>query len=119
MVAVLRLNFGIDYSRDYGYGALVKTVSKGKLKAKMLEYFREVERTAEPLIVTDHGRKVLEVRPFGKAATTAEAISKVRTQLFGDLARLSTSEVELLAPEWKEADESDDSWWLQPGKPLA
>ena len=38
-------------------------VSKGKLKAKMLEYFREVERTGEPLIVTDHGREVLEVRP--------------------------------------------------------
>ena len=37
-------------------------VSKGKLKAKMLEYFREVERTGEPLIVTDHGRRVLEVR---------------------------------------------------------
>jgi antitoxin (DNA-binding transcriptional repressor) of toxin-antitoxin stability system len=39
-------------------------ISKWKLKAKMLEYFREVERTGEPLIVTDHGRSVLEIRPL-------------------------------------------------------
>ncbi|MFT4589551.1 MAG: antitoxin (DNA-binding transcriptional repressor) of toxin-antitoxin stability system, partial [Limisphaerales bacterium] len=36
----------------------MKTVSKGKLKAKMLEYFREVEATGETLVVTDHGREV-------------------------------------------------------------
>ncbi len=41
----------------------MKTVSKGKLKGKMLEYFRQVEPTGEPLIVTDRGREVLEVRP--------------------------------------------------------
>jgi hypothetical protein len=35
-------------------------VTKSKLKARMLEYFREVERTGESLIVTDHGREVLE-----------------------------------------------------------
>ncbi len=29
----------------------------------MLEYFRQVEPTGEPLIVTDRGREVLEVRP--------------------------------------------------------
>lgn len=42
----------------------MNTVSKGKLKAKMLEYFREVESSGEPLIVTDRGRKVLEIRPI-------------------------------------------------------
>ena len=97
----------------------MKTVSKGKLKAKLLEYFREVERTAESLIVTDHGRKVLEVRPFGKEVSTAKAMLQARVQLMGDLPRCTISEEELLAPEWKEENEVDDSWWLQPGKPEA
>jgi prevent-host-death family protein len=39
-------------------------VSKGQFKAKALEYFREVERTGEPVIVTDHGRPVVEIRPY-------------------------------------------------------
>lgn len=43
------------------------TVSKSKLKAKMLEYFRKVEETGEPLIVTNHGKPVLEVRPYRSA----------------------------------------------------
>ncbi len=39
-------------------------VSKSALKAKALEYFREVETTGEPLIVTDHGKPKLEVRKY-------------------------------------------------------
>ena len=54
-------------------------VSKGKLKSKMLEYFREVERTGEPLIVTDHGRQVLEVRPLArKKLSMSEALEWYR-----------------------------------------
>ena len=53
----------------------MKTVSKETLKAKMLEYFREVERTGEPLVVTDQGREVLEVRPIRqKSMTSAEVL---------------------------------------------
>lgn len=40
------------------------TVSKGVLKAKMLEYFRLVEKTKEELIVTDHHRPVLRITPY-------------------------------------------------------
>lgn len=40
------------------------TVSKSKLKAHALEYFREVERTGRELIVTDHGRPVLKIVPY-------------------------------------------------------
>lgn len=43
---------------------MAQAVSKGEFKAKALEYFREVERTGEPLIVTDHGRPVVEIRPY-------------------------------------------------------
>jgi prevent-host-death family protein len=41
-----------------------KSVSKSRLKAKALEYFREVERTGNELIVTDHGRPVLKIVPY-------------------------------------------------------
>ncbi|MGH7884432.1 MAG: type II toxin-antitoxin system Phd/YefM family antitoxin [Thermodesulfobacteriota bacterium] len=42
----------------------IKVVSKGKLKAKMLEYFREIERTKEELIVLDRNRPVLRIIPI-------------------------------------------------------
>ena len=41
-----------------------KQVSKSGFKAKALEYMRQVEASGESVIVTDHGRPVLEVRPF-------------------------------------------------------
>ena len=39
-------------------------VSKSQFKARALEYFREVERTGRPLIVTDRGRPVLKIVPY-------------------------------------------------------
>ncbi|MFL9866969.1 type II toxin-antitoxin system Phd/YefM family antitoxin [Paraburkholderia fungorum] len=39
-------------------------VSKSEFKAKALELFRQVEASGESLIVTDHGRPALEVRPY-------------------------------------------------------
>jgi prevent-host-death family protein len=41
-----------------------KTISKSKLKARALEYFREVEQTGSELIITDHGRPVLKLVPY-------------------------------------------------------
>lgn len=41
---------------------MVTHVSKSQFKAKALEYFRKVEASGEPLIVTDHGRPALEIR---------------------------------------------------------
>ena len=41
-----------------------KTVSKSKLKAKALEYFREVERTGREIVITHHGRPVLKLVPY-------------------------------------------------------
>jgi antitoxin (DNA-binding transcriptional repressor) of toxin-antitoxin stability system len=40
------------------------TVSKSEFKAKALELFRLVETSGTSLIVTDHGKPVLEVRPY-------------------------------------------------------
>ncbi len=54
------------------------TVSKSALKAKMLEYLREVERTGEELIVTDNQRPVLKIVPIQKKRTAAEIFADVR-----------------------------------------
>lgn len=40
------------------------TVAISALKGRMLENFRQVEETGEPLVVTDHGKPVLQVVPF-------------------------------------------------------
>lgn len=39
-------------------------VSKSQFKAKALEFFRQVEASGEPVVVTDHGQPKLEVRPY-------------------------------------------------------
>jgi prevent-host-death family protein len=72
------------------------TVTKSKLKARMLEYFREVERTGEPLIVTDHGREVLEVRPIRRGASVQEVLAEYRLGPGKGSQAISTEE--LLAP---------------------
>ena len=41
-----------------------KQVSKSEFKAKALEFFRKIEASGESVIVTDHGKPALEVRPF-------------------------------------------------------
>ncbi len=42
----------------------MKKVSKSTLKAKMFEYFDEVESTGQSLIVTDFNEPVLVVVPY-------------------------------------------------------
>lgn len=39
-------------------------VSKSEFKARALEFFRQIEASGESVIVTDHGRPALEVRPY-------------------------------------------------------
>ncbi len=40
-----------------------RTVFKSKLGAHALEFFREVQRTEQVVIVTDHGKSVLKIIP--------------------------------------------------------
>lgn len=54
---------------------MVKSISKSKLKAKMLEIFRQVEASGSELIVTDHGKPVLKIIPIKHKKTTAELFS--------------------------------------------
>lgn len=53
-----------------------KHVSKSVFKARALELLREVEQTGEPLVVTDRGKPVVEVRPV--AGKRPDALEKLR-----------------------------------------
>ena len=63
------------------------TVSKSALKARMLEYFREVERSGEALVVTSDGVPVLKVVPFAETRSVEDAFADARGQLawIGDI----------------------------------
>lgn len=52
------------------------TVSKSRFKAKALEYFRLVEQTGQPLVITDHGAPVLKLVPYH--ADPREALRTLR-----------------------------------------
>ncbi|HEY6880658.1 MAG TPA: hypothetical protein VI299_21695 [Polyangiales bacterium] len=54
------------------------SVSKGVLKAKMLEYFRKVEETGEELVVTDNNVPVLKIVPIRTRVPTAVMFADVR-----------------------------------------
>jgi antitoxin (DNA-binding transcriptional repressor) of toxin-antitoxin stability system len=59
-------------------GKAMRTVSKGILKARMLEYFRQVERTGEELVVTDKNKPVLKVVPLTNKKSPDEVFADVR-----------------------------------------
>ena len=74
----------------------MKVVSKSTLKAKMLEYFREVEASGEELIVTSNGQPVLKVMPYRQKLTVDEAFADLRGKIryHGDLLEPTTAEWE-------------------------
>ena len=51
-------------------------VSKSQFKAHALEYFRKVEKTGEPLIVTDHGKPTLVIQRV--AAKDVDALETLK-----------------------------------------
>jgi antitoxin (DNA-binding transcriptional repressor) of toxin-antitoxin stability system len=63
-----------------------RQVSKSRFKAQALELFRQVEASGEPLVVTDHGRPTLEVRPYRLARPEADPLAELRgsVQRFDD-----------------------------------
>ena len=52
----------IAYSQEEAMSSL--HVTKSEFKARALEYFRQVESSGEPLVVTDRGKPVVEVRRY-------------------------------------------------------
>ncbi|HEX6943818.1 MAG TPA: type II toxin-antitoxin system Phd/YefM family antitoxin [Gemmatimonadaceae bacterium] len=43
---------------------MISTVSKSRFKAHALEYFRQVEQSGKPLVITDRGKPVLRLVPY-------------------------------------------------------
>lgn len=72
----------------------MNTVSKGVLKAKMLEYFREVEETGKELIVTSHNVPTLKVVPIKN--------KKSVDQVFADLRPSVKMDEHIIEPETEE-----------------
>ena len=60
---------------------MTNTISKSKLKAKMLEIFRELESSGNELIVTDHDKPVLKIIPIKQKATVAALFSDIQGQV--------------------------------------
>jgi antitoxin (DNA-binding transcriptional repressor) of toxin-antitoxin stability system len=73
-------------------------ISKSKLKAKMLETFRQLEASGEELIVTDQGKPVLKIIPIKKEVGVAEVFGDIQ----GKVAYLEDINTPSLA-EWEDA----------------
>jgi len=56
----------------------MNTVSKSKLKSKMLQIFREIEESGEEIIVTDHNRPTLRIQPINKKKSVDEVFGDFR-----------------------------------------
>lgn len=69
-------------------------ISKTEFKARALELFRQIEATGETIIVTDHGKPSVEIRPY-------------RAEEAHPLARLRGSVVHFAEPF---APIGDDTW---------
>lgn len=50
---------------------MTNAVSKSRFKARALEFFRQVERTGTPIVITDRGLPVLTVAPYRKGPSDA------------------------------------------------
>ena len=42
----------------------MKMISKSRFKPRALEIMRGIEKTGQPVIITDHGKPTLELRPY-------------------------------------------------------
>lgn len=59
----------------------MNSVSKSELKAKMLEYLRQVEQTGEELVITDNRKPVLKVVPIKSGSKVNDVFDKHRTKI--------------------------------------
>ncbi len=77
---------------------MTESISKSKLKAKMLAIFLELEARREELIVTDRDRPMLKIVPIKQVQTAAEMFSDLQ----GRVTYLEDINQPTL-PEWEDA----------------
>ena len=76
---------------------MTESISKSKLKAKMLAIFRELEASGSELIVTDHGKPALKIMPIKQQNTVAELFAGLQgTVIYAEDINRPTQ------AEWKE-----------------
>lgn len=76
-----RLVAGLNSVRVMPIVMTMVTVSKSVLKARMLEFFRQVEQTGEALVVTSDGVPVLKIVPFSEQRSVEAVFGDVRGTL--------------------------------------
>lgn len=57
------------------------TVSKSRLKSRMLEIFRELQENGGELVVTDRGKPVLRITPIENRASVPDIFAAYRGKL--------------------------------------
>jgi antitoxin (DNA-binding transcriptional repressor) of toxin-antitoxin stability system len=57
------------------------TISKSKLKAQMLQIFRQIEESGEEVVVTDRNRPVLRIQAIKQRLSVEDAFADVYGQL--------------------------------------
>ncbi|RKR44874.1 type II toxin-antitoxin system Phd/YefM family antitoxin [Paraburkholderia sp. BL17N1] len=72
-------------------------ISKSEFEARVLELFRQVESSGESVIVTDCGKRVLEVRPYRSVERHALEV------LRGTLLRYDNPTTSISEDEWEAA----------------
>ena len=76
----------------------METISKSKLKPRMLEYFRKVEETGEPIIVTSHNKPVLRIEPIQTRLKVADVFGE-----YWGRVRIGEDVMEPETDEWEES----------------
>lgn len=66
-------------TRDTNRMKKTNSVSKSQFKPKALEYFRSVEKSRKPLVITDRGKPVLRIVPY--SADPLEVLKELRGTL--------------------------------------
>ena len=70
------------------------TVSQGRLKTNMQEYFKKVEQTGEELIVTNNNVPILKIIPLKKKNHVQTVFADIRgtVKYFDDILKPETEE---------------------------
>ncbi len=71
-----------------------KIISKSKFKPHALEYFRQVQKTGQELIITDHAKPVLKIVPYSVDHT------EVLKELHGSILKYENPTEPVAVSDW-------------------
>ncbi len=74
---------------------MTRMVSKSRFKPKALEYFRSVQQTGQPLVITEHGKPVLKIVSY--TAPLDDPLAALR----GSVLRYDEPEEPVDTEEWE------------------